>query len=64
MKRQLATAGEQQMPVLLLANDIDNVCSRDGVRRVIIATLRELGLLPQPPGPKPPTRLRLVKEAE
>jgi hypothetical protein len=46
-----------------LARDIDEIRTRDGIRRVVIDVLRELGMLPEASkGTKP--QLRLVESPD
>jgi hypothetical protein len=42
-----------------LARDIDDIRSRDGIRRAVVDVLRELGMLP--PGTKRKPKITLVE---
>ena len=54
---------EQNIPSLLLGRDVDDIRTKDGVRRAVIDVLRELGMLPEvSKGAKP--QLRLVESSE
>src|SRR5262249_18563515 len=61
VKRGLASAAERVIPQLLLGRDIDDMRTRAGMERVIVDTLRKLGLLPPQPTPPRPPPLQLVK---
>jgi len=58
-----ARRAEQNIPSLLLGRDMDNIRSRDGIRRAVVDVLRELGMLPETSkGAKP--QLRLVENPD
>jgi hypothetical protein len=48
------------LPQLLLDRDIDGIRSKDGIKRAVVAILRELGFLPALPKRLPP--LRIVRD--
>jgi hypothetical protein len=51
---------ENAIPFRLLERDIDNMRSREGVKRAVVSVLRELGYIPEGPnhaGRKPNLRV-------
>jgi hypothetical protein len=48
------------LPQLLLDRDIDGIRGKDGIKRAVVAILRELGFLPALPKRLPP--LRIVRD--
>jgi hypothetical protein len=51
---------KKMLPQLLLGRDIDELHTKEGLRRVFIEFAREFGLLP--PAPKRPPPLRMVRD--
>ena len=45
---------------MLLGKDIDDLRTKEGIRRAVVFVLRETGLLP--PAPKRSPKLRIVKD--
>ena len=45
------------VPQQLLSNDIYNIQTKDGIRRVVMQLLRELGLIPPEPHRRKPIKL-------
>ena len=53
---------ERSVPSILLARDIDNVRTKEGIRRAVVDVLRDLGMLPK--GSKRKPRLELIQSNE
>ena len=45
-----------------MARDIDDIRTKDGIQRVVLDVLRDLGMLPK--GPKRKPRLELIQSNE
>lgn len=49
---------QSRIPMYLLDRDIDDIRSKDGIKKVVVDVLRELGLMPMPDkSPRPALRL-------
>ncbi len=56
---------ERLTPRLLLERDVDQIRSKAGIQRVVLETLREIGLLPKAPvSPAASRLLRLVWDSD